>query len=257
MKFDVVGVIPLFSGTALILFDSGASHSFVSSSFVKAHNIKMDVGTHEWHVRIPTGETQISRAICRRCPLALNNLKMPADLVIMEMSDFDIILGMDWLSEHHAFIDCREKKVIFEIPNQQTYYFQEIRTQTPVALSTLQVSHLKKEVHGGYLVSLQGIEKPNQIQPEDIPIVRDYPEVFPEELPGLPPTREVEFGIDIIPGSHPISKAPYRMAPAELEELRKQLEELIEKGFVRPSISPWGAPVLFVKKKDTSMMLGL
>ena len=79
--------------------------------------------------------------------------------------------------------------------------------------------------------------------------------VFLEELPGLPPTREVEFGIDLIPGSHPISKASYRMAPAELKELGKQLEELIEKRFVRPSILPWGAPVLFVKKKDGSMRL--
>ena len=123
MKIGVVGVIPLFSGHALILFDSGASHSFVSSSFVKAHDMKMNVGTHEWHVRIPTGETQVSRAVCKRCPLTLSYLKMPADLLVMEMNDFDIILGMDWLSEHHAFIDCKEKKVIFEIPNQQTFCF--------------------------------------------------------------------------------------------------------------------------------------
>ena len=104
-------------------------------------------------------------------------------------------------------------------------------------------------------MSLQGIEKQDLIQLEDIPVVRDYPEVFPEELPGLPPIREIEFGIDLIPGSHPLSKAPYSMAPTELEELRKQLEELIEKGFVRPSISPWGAPMLFVKKKNDSMRL--
>ena len=90
---------------------------------------------------------------------------------------------------------------------------------------------------------------------EDVFVARDYPEVFPEELSGLPPERELEFGIDLIPGSHPISKAPYIMAPAELEELKNQLEELIEKVFVRPSISPWGAPVLFVKKKDGSMRL--
>ena len=117
MKFDVVGVIHLFSGHALILFDSDASHSFVSSSFVKTHNMKMDVGNHEWHVRIPMGETQVSRAVCKRCPLTLSYLKMLTDLVVMEMNDFDIILGMDWLSEHHAFIDYKEKKVIFEIPN--------------------------------------------------------------------------------------------------------------------------------------------
>ena len=126
----------------------------MSSSFVEAHDIKMDVGTHEWHVRIPTGETQVSRVVCKRCPLTLSYLKMPADLVVMEMNDFDIILRMDWLSEHHTFIDCREKRVIFKIPNQQTYCFQGIRTQTLVALSTLPVCHIKKVVHEGYMVSL-------------------------------------------------------------------------------------------------------
>ena len=88
-----------------------------------------------------------------------------------------------------------------------------------------------------------------------MPVVCEFADVFPEELPGLPPVREVEFGIDLIPGTAPISIAPYRMAPAELKELKSQLQELTDKGFVRPSFSPWGAPVLFVKKKDGSMRL--
>nr|GFC73898.1 putative reverse transcriptase domain, aspartic peptidase domain protein [Tanacetum cinerariifolium] len=79
--------------------------------------------------------------------------------------------------------------------------------------------------------------------------------VFPEELPGIPPEREVEFGIELIPGTQPISKAPYRMAPIELKELKEKLQELLDLGFVRPSVSPWGAPVLFVKKKNGSMRL--
>ncbi|GJV60833.1 putative reverse transcriptase domain-containing protein [Tanacetum coccineum] len=84
----------------------------------------------------------------------------------------------------------------------------------------------------------------------DVPIIRDSPEVFPEELPGLPPPRQVEFRIDLIPGAAPVARAPYRLAPSEMKELSKQLQELLEKGFIRPSSSPWGAPVLFVKKKD-------
>ncbi|KAL4013763.1 hypothetical protein IC575_025946 [Cucumis melo] len=83
----------------------------------------------------------------------------------------------------------------------------------------------------------------------------DYPDVFPEELPGLPPHREVEFAIEFEPGTVPISRAPYRMAPTVLKELKMQLQELLDKGFIRPSVSPWGAPVLFVKKKDGSMRL--
>ncbi|GKC30694.1 putative reverse transcriptase domain-containing protein, partial [Tanacetum coccineum] len=90
---------------------------------------------------------------------------------------------------------------------------------------------------------------------EDVPIVRDFPEVFPEDLPGLPPPREVEFHIDLIPGVAPVARAPYRLTPSEMKELSKQLQELSEKGFIRPSSSPWGAPVLFVKKKDGSFRM--
>ena len=90
---------------------------------------------------------------------------------------------------------------------------------------------------------------------EDIPIVKEFPDVFPDDISGLPPDREVEFTIDLIPGTEPISIPPYRMAPTELRELKAQLEELLSKGFIRPSISPWGAPVLFLKKKDGSLRL--
>ncbi|GJU19508.1 putative reverse transcriptase domain-containing protein [Tanacetum coccineum] len=88
---------------------------------------------------------------------------------------------------------------------------------------------------------------------EDVPIVQDFPDVFPEDLPGLPPTRQVEFQIDLIPGAAPVARAPYRLAPSEMKELSEQLKELSDKGFIRPSSSPWGAPVLFVKKKDGSI----
>ncbi|GJU79126.1 putative reverse transcriptase domain-containing protein [Tanacetum coccineum] len=90
---------------------------------------------------------------------------------------------------------------------------------------------------------------------EDVPIVRDFPEVFPEDLPGLPPTRQVEFQIDLIPSAAPVARAPYRLAPSEMKELSEQLKELSDKGFIRPSSSPWGAPVLFVKKKDGSFRM--
>ncbi|GJY36530.1 putative reverse transcriptase domain-containing protein [Tanacetum coccineum] len=90
---------------------------------------------------------------------------------------------------------------------------------------------------------------------EDVPIVRDFPEVFPEDLPGLPLTRQVEFQIDLVPGAAPVARAPYRLAPSEMKELSEQLKELSDKGFIRPSSSPWGAPVLFVKKKDGSFRM--
>ncbi|GJW56923.1 putative reverse transcriptase domain-containing protein [Tanacetum coccineum] len=90
---------------------------------------------------------------------------------------------------------------------------------------------------------------------EDVPIVQNFPEVFPEDLLGLPPTRQVEFQIDLIPGAAPVARAPYQLAPYEMKELSEQLKELSDKGFIRPSSSPWGALVLFVKKKDGSFQM--
>ncbi|GKA84623.1 putative reverse transcriptase domain-containing protein, partial [Tanacetum coccineum] len=98
-------------------------------------------------------------------------------------------------------------------------------------------------------------DKPKEKQLEDVPIVKDFPEVFPEDLPGLPPTRQVEFHIDLVPGAAPVARAPYRLAPSKMKELADQLQELSDKGFIRPSSSPWGAPVLFVKKKDGSFRM--
>ena len=88
---------------------------------------------------------------------------------------------------------------------------------------------------------------------ESIPVVQEIPNVFPEDLPGVPPIRDIDFYIDLVPGTNPIPIKPYRMAPAELKELKDQIQDLLSKGFIRPSVSPWGAPVLFLKKKDGSI----
>nr|GFC85559.1 putative reverse transcriptase domain-containing protein [Tanacetum cinerariifolium] len=98
-------------------------------------------------------------------------------------------------------------------------------------------------------------DKSEEKQLENVPIVRDFSEVFPEDLPGFPPTGQVEFQIDLIPGAAPVARAPYQLAPSEMKELSDQLQELSDKGFIRPSSSPWGAPVLFVKKNDGSFRM--
>ena len=97
--------------------------------------------------------------------------------------------------------------------------------------------------------------KREQVNLETIPMIREFPDVFPKELPGVPPEREVDLFIEVVQGTTPISRAPYRMAPTELKELKTQLQELLDKGFIRPSVSPWGAPVLFVKKKDGTLRM--
>ncbi|KAL0539443.1 hypothetical protein IC582_023655 [Cucumis melo] len=124
----------------------------------------------------------------------------------------------------------------------------------PKVISAMKAIKLLSQGTWGILASVVDIREP-EVSLSSKPVVREYPDVFLDELPGLPPPREVDFAIELEPGTAPISKAPYRMAPAELKELKVQLQELLDKGFIRPSVSPWGAPVLFVKKKDGSMRL--
>ncbi|GKE10208.1 hypothetical protein Tco_1413759, partial [Tanacetum coccineum] len=113
-----------------------------------------------------------------------------------------------------------------------------------------QQQHRGKQVAEMQMAPAKAEDKSKEKRLEHVPIVRNFPEVFPKDLPGLPPARQVEFQIDLVPGAAPVARAPYRLAPSEMKELSEQLKELSDKGFIRPSSSPWGASVLFVKKKD-------
>ncbi|GKC15183.1 putative nucleotidyltransferase, ribonuclease H [Tanacetum coccineum] len=139
---------------------------------------------------------------------------------------FDVIIGMDWLANYDAVIIYGKKEA-------------------------------RKYIERGCHLFLAHVTEKEKSEKrlEDVPVIRDFPEVFPDDLPGLPPSRQVEFKIDLVPGAAPVARAPYRLAPSEMKELSEQLKELLEKGFIRPSSSPWGAPVLFVKKKDGSFRM--
>ncbi|KAL2226254.1 UNVERIFIED_CONTAM: Transposon Tf2-12 polyprotein, partial [Sesamum indicum] len=178
-----------------------------------------------------------------------------SDLIVLDLKEFDVILGMDWLAQYKAIVDCYKKEVMIEYSSESKVIFVGDRQVVPVCvISAMEARRLMLEGCEAYLAHVVDTEKVNPTL-EEIPVVRDFPEVFPDDLPGLPPHREVDFAIETLPGVAPISIAPYRMAPVELHELKKQIEELLGKGFIRPSTSPWGAPVLFVKKKDGSMRL--
>ncbi|KAL0543947.1 hypothetical protein IC582_019057 [Cucumis melo] len=122
----------------------------------------------------------------------------------------------------------------------------------PKVISAMKASKLLSQGTWGILASVVDTREP-EVSLSSKPVVREYPDVFLDELPGLPPSREIDFAIELEPNTAPISRASYRMAPTELKELMVQLQELLNKGFIRPSVSSWGAPVLFVKKKDWSM----
>uniref|UniRef100_A0A2N9EJD6 Reverse transcriptase domain-containing protein n=1 Tax=Fagus sylvatica TaxID=28930 RepID=A0A2N9EJD6_FAGSY len=249
------GILPLFSTPARVLFYPGSTHSFISCGFVRNIDRSPKPLEYELSVSTPLGDTLMSNLVLKSCMFCIEGRELSADLVLLGMHDFDVILGMNWLATYHASVDCFEKEVVFRPLGELEFRFKGSHLPSlPHMISALRANRLLRKGCRGFLASVVDLQK-KELEIKDIPIVREFSDVFPEDLSGLPPDREVEFSIDLVPGTAPISKAPYRMAPAELKELKGQLKELLDKGFIRPSSSPWGAPILFVKKKDGSMRL--
>ncbi|GJS74177.1 putative reverse transcriptase domain-containing protein [Tanacetum coccineum] len=178
--------------------------------------------------------------------------------MLVELGSFDVIIGMDWLAKYHAVIVCDEN--IVRIPYGDKVLIIEgdgCNGGNKSKLSIISCTKTQKYIQKGCQVYLAQVtekktdDKSEEKRLEDMPIIRD----FPEDLPGLPPTRQVKFQIDLVPGAAPIARSSYRLAPSKMQELSTQLQELSEKGFIRPSSSPWGASVFFVKKKDESFRI--
>ena len=189
--------------------------------------------------------------IYRGCELDISGTLLIADLRIMDMSEFDVILGMDWLTAYRVVINCERRRVAAYTQDGTRVVFQGDKHN--ILPQIVYKSRCQGQL-AGWLASLtlEDEERPDLYLPR---VVCEYVDVFPNELPGLPPQRVVDFGIELHPGTSPISMTPHRMASVELHELRVQLQELLDMGFIRPSTSPWGAPVLFAKKKDKTLRL--
>ncbi|GJV06724.1 putative nucleotidyltransferase, ribonuclease H [Tanacetum coccineum] len=218
-----------------VLFDSGADFSFISTEFVPLLNVKPSIVNPGYVIEVADGKKVEVDRIIRDCKLELGGSLFSINLIPLGHGSFDVIVGMDWLSQHKAVIVCHEKVV--EIPVEDGRILR---------------------VHGERAVGItKALKSAKEDEPKlsDISVVREFEDVFPEDLSGLPPQRQVEFRIDLVPGVTPVAKSPYRLAPSEMQELSGQLQELQDKGFIRPSHSPWGAPVLFVKKKDGSLRM--
>ncbi|KAF5767636.1 putative nucleotidyltransferase, Ribonuclease H [Helianthus annuus] len=233
-----------------VLFDSGADTSYMSlkmSKLLKRTPTPLDT---KHVVELANGKSVEAAQVVKGCSIVLAGQTFPIDLIPIVLGSFDVVIGMDWLSQHHAEILCKEKVIRIPRSSQEPLQVQGDKSGAVVGI----ISYLKAQkcLRKGHtaILALVTDASTKEKKLEDIPVVRDFPQVFPEDLPGLPPHRQVEFQIELAPGAAPIARAPYRLAPTELEELSKQLQELLEKGFIRPSSSPWGAPVLFVKKKD-------
>ncbi|GJT38575.1 putative reverse transcriptase domain-containing protein [Tanacetum coccineum] len=258
----VTGTFLLNNRYASILFDTGADRSFISTAFSSLINIAPTPLENSYDVELADGKIVGIDTIIRGCTLNFLNHPFNIDLMPVELGSFDVIIGMDWLRRCHAVIVCDEKLVRIPYGNETLiFHGNKSNNERESQLTIISCSKAQEYMAKGCQIFLaqisakKGEDKSEGKRLKDVPIVRDFPEVFPEDLPGLPPARPVEFQIDLIPGAAPVARAPYRLAPSEMKELLEQLQELSDKGFIRPSSSPWGAPVLFVNKKDGSFRM--
>ncbi|GJZ61909.1 putative reverse transcriptase domain-containing protein [Tanacetum coccineum] len=258
----MTGIFLLNNRCAFILFDTGADRSFVSTAFSSQIDITPTALDHYYDVKLADERIIGLNTILRGCTLNILNHPFNIDLMPVELGSFDAIIGMDWLVKYQAIIVCAEKIVRISWGNETLIVHGDGSNLGHEArLHIISYTKTQEYMLKGCPVFLANIntketeDKSEKKRLEDVPIVQDFPDVFPEDLPGLPPTRQVEFQIDLIPGAAPVARAPYRLAPSEMKELSEQLKELSDKGFIRPSSSPWGAPVLFVKKKDRSFRM--
>jgi hypothetical protein len=229
----MTGTFSIFNQPALILFDYGASHSFISQRFSVKCQLPFYHTQGAFMIAMPGGKIATNQ-LNQNVPLQLGSKIVKTTLLILGMDNADIVLGTYWMTQHQVVLHVANRIVEVHSPTcgKFTLYLPSQETTRSCAFSKM------------------------ELPLEKIPVVCEYADVFPDELPGMPPDRDIEFAIELQPGTTPISKRPYRMPPAELAELKKQLQELLDKGFIHPSTSPWGCPALFVKK-DESLRLGI
>jgi hypothetical protein len=216
----------------IILFDSGASHDFVSSACAKRAKLTLVTSGAPYVISTPRGPVDTDR-IAQKVPLELSGRVFSTSLIILNRQGIDVILGMRWMKMHKAIVDVAARLV-----------------------------HLCSHVYGKVTLHLPSIARTKaslhhvvELKLEDIHVVREFPDVFPDDLSRMPTERAIEFKIKLQPGIDPIAKAPYKMSPIELVELKIQLQNLLDKGFIHPCSSPWGCAALFVSKKDKDLRL--
>ncbi|KAI3493570.1 hypothetical protein L1887_40770 [Cichorium endivia] len=253
-KTDVVsGIFTLNSIPVYVIFDPGATHCFVSTSVISHLNVSLTPMDESLEVAVADGRyVRVSEHI-EGCQLKIYGTTFPIDLKPMTTKEFGVIVGMDWLATNYANMDCRNKNITVLTPEGAWIKIQGERPCLRMPVISFAQARNSASKGGVSYLAYVSFARSEQVGKESVKIVKEYPDVFPEELPGLPPNRQIEFVIELVPGAAPVARAPYRLAPSEMEELRKQLEELLDRGFIKPSSSPWGAPILFVKKKDGSM----
>eukprot|EP00253_Pinus_taeda_P020164 PITA_20164 len=243
--------------TISVLIDPGATLSSVSPKVVESCNLQPVKFRNPWLIQLATGAKRRVTAKINDCPFVIEDQPVTADLNILPLGSYDILIGMDWLEKHWSLVDCKTKVISYRDQQGNRKEMQGIKQ--PVQVRPITANQLIKCIRKGCQVYaiLVGYAnyKDKSISLHGIPVIQEFTDVFPEEIPGLPPRRNIDFTIELIPEAAPVSRAPYRMSTPELTELKMQLQELLDKEYIRPSVSPWGAPVLFVKKKDGTLRM--
>jgi hypothetical protein len=228
----IIGMILVNDNGAIFLFYSGAYHSFVAANFVQKHKLPLSMLKNRMIVSSPEGDMH-SRHVCPKVCILIRGVEFLANLVVLESKGIDVIHGMGWLSKHKGMINYAKKAVrLTTSSGKEMEYVAENLVTDKAASNRVVLNQL------------------DAASTTDVRTVSEFLDVFPEELPSMPPDREIEFVIELVPGTAPVFKRPYRMAANQLVELKEQLQELLDTGYIRPSASPWGAPVIFVPKKD-------
>ena len=247
----IVGNFYIFETIVHALIDPGSTHSYICTTIPSLGSLSKSKTEYDILVTNPLGHSVIVNKVYRDCPIKIKEYEFLVDLIELSFREFDVILGMDWWSQHQVVVDYRMKRVTLRTLSGEEVTFMGERSNhlSNVISAAIARTMVRKgcEAYLEYVIDMKKAEP----SLSDIHTVCDYSNVFSEELLGLPPQREIQYAIDVVPSATPASITPYRMALVELKELKLQLQELLEKGFIHSSVSPWGAPVLVKNKYGT------
>ena len=225
----IVGKFSIFETNVYALIDLSSTHSYICTAILSLGSLPKNEVEYDILVTNPLGHSVIVNKVYRYCPIRIREYDFPGDLIELSLREFDVILGMDWLSRHQVVVDCRMKRLTLRTPSGEEVTFIDKRSNH--LSNVISAATARTMVRKGCEAYLAYVIDTKKVEPilSDIPTVSNYLDVFPEEFPGLPPQREIEFAIDVVLSATPASITPYRMAPMELKELKLQLQELLEK----------------------------
>jgi hypothetical protein len=232
-----------------ILIDSWVSHSYIDPRVVENLNLSRSKHGKSWLVQLATGTKRKVTKLVKSCPVGMNGLSTKAELNIFPLGSYECLIGMEWLDQHHSILDCHNKAFTCLDEEGNRKIVQGIPRD--VAIREISAMQLKKCYRKGYQLFASHVEETPKDKVsgiKDHAVLNEFENVFQKVL-GLPPKRNIDFSVNLIPRATPVSKAPYRMSTPELKELQLQLEDILKKGYIHPSVSPWGAMILFMKKK--------